>query len=206
MKKVILLLLLFATTVTAQKIYLFKDYEELKFTTNNDNYNYGDYLLNQNEVLFVTPEEGILSNDIISNTDYKIHLFESSENSSLDDIEINETTGSFTYVPNENVVGEVVFKYYIEYGGNTTNVSYIYFYVKNTIAKYSINYYEKGTNKLIVSPIIKSASVNKLITVNPVKIENYNIITDKPITKRISNEKDNNNFDFYYEKIPYTGI
>lgn len=204
MKRTLILILLLATTVTAKKTYLFED--DITFITNNDNYNYGEYLLEQNQVLIVPPENGILANDIIKGTDYKIHIFEANENSSIKDIEINETTGSFTYSPNENVVGEVVFKYYIEYKGKKTNVSYIYFYVKNTIMEYTINYYEKESNNKIVPSITKKSNVNKLITINPVKIENYKIINDNPITKKISNINENNNFDFYYEKIPSTGI
>ena len=88
-------------------------------------------MLEQNQSLIVPPENGILSNDIIRNTNYTIKIYEDSENSSLKDIEINETTGSFSYTPGDDVVGEVSFKYYIEYDGKKTNVSYIYFYVKN---------------------------------------------------------------------------
>lgn len=205
MKKFLLLLLLLTTTVFAEKTYLFKESKET-FVTNNDNYNYGEYLLEQNQILVVPPENGILSNDIVYSTDYKIHIFESSENSSLEDIEINETTGSFSYCPNESVVGEVVYKYYIEYDGKNTNVSYIYFYVKNTITEYTINYYEKTSNNKIVPSVIKKSNVNKIITINPVKIENYKLINNKSITKKISNISSNNNFDFYYEKIPNTGI
>ena len=55
------------------------------------------------------------------------------------DLEINETTGSFSYTPSSDVEGDVSFKYYVEYNGNKTNISYINFYVKsnskNKVAK-----------------------------------------------------------------------
>ena len=74
MKKIIFISLLFAvTSVTATKTYLLKDYqEELDFITESDNYNYEDYILESNQILVVPPESGILSNDKIKNTNYKI--------------------------------------------------------------------------------------------------------------------------------------
>lgn len=200
MKKVlIILLLLFVTTVNASKIYLFSN--NIVFKTNNDNYNYGDYVLEQNEILVIPPEKGLLANDVIKSTNYVIHLFENSDNSNIDDIELNETTGSITYIPSDNVVGEVSFKYYIEYSGKITNTSYIYFYVKNTSTDYNINFYF-GNIKILPS-ITKKTSVNEVVTENAISIDEYKSITNS-ITKKM--EKDNNNFDFYYEKIPNTGI
>lgn len=133
MKKLIMISLLFiVTSVTAAKTYLLKDYQdELDFITENDNYNYDDYILENGQILVVPPESGILFNDIVKHTDYKIKILENSENSNLKDLEINETTGSFSYSPSDNVEGEVSFKYYIEYEDKKTNVSYINFYVKN---------------------------------------------------------------------------
>ena len=133
MKKLIMISLLFTvTSVTATKTYLLKDYQdELDFITENDNYNYDDYILENGQILVVPPESGILFNDIVKHTDYKIKILENSENSNLKDLEINETTGSFSYSPSDDVEGEVSFKYYIEYEDKKTNVSYINFYVKN---------------------------------------------------------------------------
>ena len=133
MKKLIMISLLFTvTSVTAAKTYLLKDYQdELDFITENDNYNYDDYILENGQILVVPPESGILFNDIVKHTDYKIKILENSENSNLKDLEINETTGSFSYSPSDNVEGNVSFKYYIEYEDKKTNVSYINFYVKN---------------------------------------------------------------------------
>ena len=132
MKKIIFISLLFAvTSVTATKTYLLKDYqEELDFITESDNYNYEDYILESNQILVVPPESGILSNDKIKNTNYKIVVLENSKNSKLKDLELNETTGSFSYNPSSNIEGDVSFKYYIEYDGRKTNISYINFYVK----------------------------------------------------------------------------
>jgi hypothetical protein len=132
MKKLIFISLLFTvTSVTAAKTYLLKNYQdELDFITESDNYNYENYILESNQILVVPPELGILSNDIIKNTNYKIVVLENSKNSKLKDLEINETTGSFSYEPSTDVVGEVSFKYYIEYEDNKTNISYINFYVK----------------------------------------------------------------------------
>ena len=133
MKKLIMISLLFTvTSVTATKTYLLKDYQdELDFITENDNYNYDDYILENGQILVVPPESGILFNDIVKHTDYKIKILENSENSNLKDLEINETTGSFSYSPSDDVEGNVSFKYYIEYEDKKTNVSYINFYVKN---------------------------------------------------------------------------
>ena len=133
MKKLIFISLLFmVTSVTAAKTYLLKDYqEELDFITESDNYNYDDYVLESDQILVVPPESGILSNDLIKNTDYKIVVLEDSENSNLKDLELNETTGSFSYEPSSDVEGNVSFKYYIEYEDRKTNISYINFYVKN---------------------------------------------------------------------------
>ena len=133
MKKLIFISLLFTvTSVTAAKTYLLKDYQdELDFITESDNYNYENYILESDQILVVPPEAGILSNDIIKNTNYKIIVLENSQNSKLKDLEINETTGSFSYEPSSDVVGEVSFKYYIEYNSNKTNISYINFYVKS---------------------------------------------------------------------------
>lgn len=132
MRKLIIISLLFTvTSVTAAKTYLFKDYQDpLEFITESDNYNYEDYVLESEQILVVPPETGILSNDIIKHTNYKIILLESSYNSHLEDLEMNETTGSFSYTPGEDVEGEVSFKYYIVYEDRKTNISYINFYVK----------------------------------------------------------------------------
>ena len=190
--------LLLCTNVYAAKTYLYED----SFYTKNDNYNYGDYILDQNQILIVPPEKGILSNDNIVSTNYIIKIFENSINSNIDDIEINETTGSFTYIPNDKVVGEVSFKYYIEYDDGKSNISYIYFYVKNTKTNYIINYYDYD-NKKIIPSITKISTVNKVITENAINIDGYRSLT-KPITKKMN--VNNNNFDFYYEKVPNTGI
>ena len=133
MKKLIFISLLFTvTSVTAAKTYLLKDYqEELDFITESDNYNYGNYILESNQILVVPPESGIISNDVIKNTNYKIVVLENSKNSKLKDLEINETTGSFSYKPSNGVVGDVSFKYYIKHEDKKTNVSYINFYVKS---------------------------------------------------------------------------
>ena len=133
MKKLIIISLLFSvTSVTATKTYLLKDYQDkIEFITENDNYNYENYILEDNQILVVPPESGILSNDIIKNTDYKIVVLEHSQNSKLKDLEFNETTGSFSYEPSSDVEGEVSFKYYIEYEDGKTNISYINFYVKS---------------------------------------------------------------------------
>ena len=189
----------------AKKTYLFKNNSNV-FITNNDNYNYGDYLLEQNQILIVPPENGLLSNDVVNTTNYKISIFEASKNSSLNDIEINETTGGFTYSPNENVVGEVSYKYYIEYDNKKTNVSYIYFYVKNTIKEYTINFYEQNTKNKVAPSITKKSSVNKIVTEYPIRIKNYLVINNDSITKKITNKVLDNQFNFYYEKIPNTGI
>lgn len=205
MKKIFILSLLFiSTTVNASRVYLFNNNFNNDFKTYNDNYNYNDYILNQNQILIVPPENGIISNDIILNTNYRIVVLESSKNSHLKDLEYNDTTGSFTYNPSDNVVGEVIYKYYIEYDNNKSNESYIYFYVKNTSTSYTINYYEN--NNKIVPSVIKNTSVNSTITEKPIKLDGYKVLNNNPITKKMNINKEENNFNFYYEKIPNTGI
>ena len=205
MKKIFILSLLFiSTTVNASRVYLFNNNFNNDFKTYNDNYNYNDYILNQNQILIVPPENGIISNDTILNTNYRIIVLESSKNSHLKDLEYNDTTGSFTYNPSDNVVGEVIYKYYIEYDNNKSNESYIYFYVKNTSTSYTINYYEN--NNKIVPSVIKNTSVNSTITEKPIKLDGYKVLNNNPITKKMNINKEENNFNFYYEKIPNTGI
>ena len=69
MKKIFILSLLFiSTTVNASRVYLFNNNFNNDFKTYNDNYNYNDYILNQNQILIVPPENGIISNDTILNT------------------------------------------------------------------------------------------------------------------------------------------
>ena len=160
--------------------------------------------MEQNQILIVPPENGIIANDIINTLDYKIVLLENSENSSINDIEINETTGGFTYIPNENVVGEVSYKYYIEYDDKKTNESYIYFYVKNTKTKYTVNYYENN-NKILPS-VTKISNVNQNVTEFPIKIDGYKVLNNNSITKKMNNKQELNTFNFYYEKVPNTGI
>lgn len=205
-KSLFLIFLILITNVNASKVYLFNSNieDENKVLTNNDNYNYGNYILNQNQVLVVAPENGLISNDIINTLDYKIKIFQNSENSKIEDIEYNVTTGSFTYSPSSSIIGEVSYKYYIEYDGYKSNVSYIYFYVKNNNVSYNINFYNNLTKEKILTSIIKSSNVNSVITEKPIKIENYKIVNNNPITKKINYK--NTNFDFYYEKIPNTGI
>lgn len=129
MKKIIFILLLLVTTsVAAKRTYLLKN-EIDGFITQNDNYNYSNYIIKNNEILVVSIEDGILANDVITDYEYKIVLLEYSENSNIEDIELNETTGAFSFSPSDGVLGDVIFKYYIEYNGIQTNVSYINFFV-----------------------------------------------------------------------------
>ena len=134
MRKIFIISLLFFTTsATATKTYLFKNFESSdEFITQNDNYNYEEYILEENQVLVVPPENGILANDSIKHTNYVIKIFENTKNSKLEDLELNEITGSFSYSPNNKVKGNVSFKYYIEYDGKKTNVSYITFFIKDS--------------------------------------------------------------------------
>lgn len=205
MKKILIISLLFiCTSVNASKIYLFKNKNDT-FLTKDDKYNYKDYILEQNQILIVPPENGILSNDIIKTIDYKIVIEESSKNSNINDIEYNETTGSFTYIPNKNVVGEVIFKYYILYDDKKTNESNIYFYVKNTPTSYTVNYFDINEYKIIPS-VTKKTSVNLDITEKSIKIDGYKVIGNNTITKNMKLDKELNDFNFYYEKVPNTGI
>lgn len=205
MKKILIIsLIFFCTSVNASKIYLFNS-ENDTFLTNDDKYNYKNYILEQNQILIVPAENGIIANDIIKSTNYKIVIEEYSKNSNINDIEYNETTGSFTYIPSEDVVGEVVFKYYILYDNKKTNESNIYFYVKNTITNYTINYFDINERKIIPS-IIKKIRVNTVVTENSIKLDGYKVVSDKSITKKINIDNELNDFNFYYEKIPNTGI
>ena len=211
MKKVFFILLMICTTVTianAKKVYLLKNdiNNNSEIITNSDNYNYDKYLLDRNQILIVPKEEGILSNDIIDNKEYNIKVIENNKNSKLSDLLINKS-GSFTYIPSNDVVGEVSYKYYIEYDNKKSNISYIYFYVKNTITEYTINYLDKDSLKELAPSIIKKGNVNKKVIEKPVEIDNYYSI-GKNIEKRLNSKKEDNVFNFYYisKNIPNTGL
>ena len=65
MKRIyILVLVLLSTTVSANKVYLINNSETYNIT-NNDRYNYEDYIISSNMELNVSASDGILSNDII---------------------------------------------------------------------------------------------------------------------------------------------
>ena len=72
MKRIyILVLVLLSTTVSANKVYLINNSETYNIT-NNDRYNYEDYIISSNMELNVSASDGILSNDIIKDKNYKI--------------------------------------------------------------------------------------------------------------------------------------
>lgn len=210
MKKVFFIMLGICTTITlvnAQKVYLSSNIEiKGDVVTNSDNYNYDKYLLDRNQILIVPKEDGILSNDIISNKEYKIVILENNNNSKLGDLLVNKS-GSFTYIPSSDVVGEISYKYYIEYDNKKSNVSYIYFYVKNTITEYVVNYLDKETLREIAPSIIRKGNVNKKIIEKPIEIDDYYSIGNS-IEKKLKPKKEENIFNFYYKSksIPNTGL
>ena len=74
MKRIyILVLVLLSTTVSANKVYLINNSETYNIT-NNDRYNYEDYIISSNMELNVSASDGILSNDIIKEKRTKSQL------------------------------------------------------------------------------------------------------------------------------------
>lgn len=203
MKKIyILVFVLLSTTVSANKVYLINN--SAYNITNNDRYNYEDYIISSNMELNVSSSDGILSNDIIKDKNYKIVIEEDSSNSKKNDLIINND-GSFKYKPSSRVYGEVTFKYYLISNNVKSNSSTIKFYVRSVVSTYTINCYEINTNKLITS-YIKKALVNDDITEMYPKIKSYSIVSNRELTKKISIKKEDNIYNFYYEKVPETGL
>ena len=90
MKRIyILVLVLLSTTVSANKVYLINNSETYNIT-NNDRYNYEDYIISSNMELNVSASDGILSNDIIKDKNYKIIIEEDSINAKRGDLSINK--------------------------------------------------------------------------------------------------------------------
>lgn len=204
MKKIyILVLVLLSTTVSANRVYLINSGSTYNIT-NNDRYNYEDYIISSNMQLNVDKEDGILSNDIIKDKNYKIIIEEDSSNAKESDLTINKD-GSFIYKPSSRVYGEVTFKYYLLSNNIKSNLSTITFYVRSVVSTYTINCYEVNTNKLITS-YTKKALVNDDITEMYPKVKYYSIASNKEITKKISINKEENVYNFYYEKVPKTGL
>lgn len=210
-KRIILLLILLSiTTVNAKTYFISKmsnNKEKEHIITNNDNYNYGDFVIHQEQTLIVSIEEGILSNDIIKTDNYKIVLYEYSDNSVLNNIKLDLNNGSFSYKPDLKVKGKVIFEYYITYeiDGVTyrSNTSFITFRALEKEVSYVINYYEENTNKIIDS-VIKYGNYGNEITEFAKNIDKYNKVKPDKINKILGLK--NNNFDFYYSNIPNTGI
>jgi hypothetical protein len=203
MKKIyILVFVLLSTTVSANKVYLINN--GAYNITNNDRYNYEDYIISSNMELNVSSSDGILSNDIIKDKNYKIVIEEDSSNSKKNDLIINND-GSFKYKPSSRVYGEVTFKYYLISNNVKSNSSTIKFYVRSVVSTYTINCYEINTNKLITS-YTKKALVNDDITEMYPKIKSYSIVSNRELTKKISIKKEDNIYNFYYEKVPETGL
>lgn len=204
MKRIyILVLVLLSTTVSANKVYLINNSETYNIT-NNDRYNYEDYIISSNMELNVSASDGILSNDIIKDKNYKIIIEEDSINAKIGDLSINKD-GSFIYKPSSRVYGEVTFKYHLLSNNVKSNSSTIKFYVRSVVSIYTINCYELNTNKLLTT-YTKKALVNDEITEMYPKIKSYSIVSNRELTKKISIKKEENIYNFYYEKVPKTGL
>ena len=204
MKRIyILVLVLLSTTVSANKVYLINNSETYNIT-NNDRYNYEDYIISSNMELNVSASDGILSNDIIKDKNYKIIIEEDSINAKRGDLSINKD-GSFIYKPSSRVYGEVTFKYHLLSNNVKSNSSTIKFYVRSVVSIYTINCYELNTNKLLTT-YTKKALVNDEITEMYPKIKSYSIVSNRELTKKISIKKEENIYNFYYEKVPKTGL
>lgn len=214
MKKRILLVLIILsiTTVNAKTYFLTNISTDNKIkkyaVTNNDNYNYGDFIIHQGQSLIVSREDGIVSNDILKVDDYEIVLLEYSDNSSLNDIKIDLINGSFQFKPNFKVKNEVIFEYYIIYEIDgiiyESNKSLITFNVLEKEVPYVINYYEESTNKKIMNSVTKYGNYGDRITEIALNIDKYNTVNPYKITKNL--ELKDNSFNFYYSNIPNTGI
>ena len=113
--------------------------------------------------------------------------------------------GSFIYKPSSRVYGEVTFKYHLLFNNVKSNSSTIKFYVRSVVSTYTINCYELNTNKLLTT-YTKKALVNDEITEMYPKIKSYSIVSNRELTKKINIKKEENIYNFYYEKVPKTGL
>ena len=111
----------------------------------------------------------------------------------------------FIYKPSSRVYGEVTFKYHLLFNNVKSNSSTIKFYVRSVVSTYTINCYELNTNKLLTT-YTKKALVNDEITEMYPKIKSYSIVSNRELTKKINIKKEENIYNFYYEKVPKTGL
>lgn len=186
--------------INAKSVYLYSD---IDYSLNNVTTSDDMYELNSNQLLVISKDMGLLLNDVLDLDNYKIVIKEYSSNSNIKDINYNEKDGSFTYNPSLDTYGVVKYQYYIEYDNNISNKSIITFVVKKEI-DYKVNYYEYITKTKISKSIYKIGYVGETITEKFKNIDGYTIYSPKNIKKKLSNDNNLNNFDFYY--LPKTGL
>ena len=174
------------------------------------------YETKTNEELVVDTDTGIKSNDYNGKQ-------EDEAESVLDEIIIvNETKygslqlnsdGSLVYNPNLNYRGNDSFQYYIkttitDKSGNTklakSNVSTVNITINGVQTNYTVNYLEKGTNKVLAPSKTVSTNANNenlyvgdKVTEYALTLDNYNLVSNSPET--ITLAKEGNVINFYYE-------
>lgn len=179
--------------------------------TNPDNYE-----TNTNEELVVDAKEGIRNNDsTIKKTDEVDSVLDEIiivNNTKYGSLELNPD-GSLKYNPNTNFRGSDNFTYYIkttitDKNGNKTtaksNTSTVTITVNGVKTSYTVNYLEKGTNK-VLSPsktVSKNANSEDLyigdkVTEYALTLDNYDLVSNSP--ESITLTKEGNVINFYYE-------
>ena len=194
-----------------------KPYVPIPGVTVDDNYTTSDtYFVKQGTTLTVEDIYGILSNDKleVKNLDEsatvvdRIVLVEDTASTAgdLNNITINETTGAFTFKADQNDLGNVTYKYYVEttvtVGGVSTivksNTSTITLKVIKYPTTYTVNYLEKNTNKVLSNSKNGTGNAFENITEEAININGYNKVN--PTSQTITLNKENNVINFYYEK------
>ena len=145
-----------------------------------------DYYNIKQGTTFTTPvKKGILDNDELSDlhedenatvTNEIVLVYDDTTNGKAENITLNQD-GSFSYNATKDTLGEITYKYYVKTTvtiGNVTevvksNISTITLNVIKNQTTYVINYLEKGTNKVLRSPLNGTGNVYDEITLASVK-------------------------------------
>ncbi len=192
-----------------------KPYVPIPGITVDDNYTTNDtYFVKQGTTLTVQATNGILANDKleIKNIDEnasvtdKIVLVENG--TSLDYINVDETTGAFTFTANKTTIDTITYKYYVEstvvVNGTSTvvksNTSTITLKVIKNPTKYTVNYLEEGTTKKLATSKETAGNVYDSITENAIDIAGYTKVAPTSNTIELKANASDNVINFYYKK------
>ena len=196
---------------TKLEIYFEKPTVPIPGITNNDNY----YDIKQGTTFNALETSGILKNDKLdikhldknATVSNRIVLVtDDTTTGNINDININPSTGAFTYKTSSSSLGQITYKYYVEtmviLNGESTivksNTSTITLNVIKNPTTYVVNYLEKGTNKILHEKKNGESYVYDVIKENAIEINGYNKVD--PESETITLDISNNIINFYYTK------